>query len=298
MIRFSSHRFKGIRASRILLGLTAGLLFGFRIPAFVFALDQSFDHSAWDQFLKEYVHEDGRLDYQAAKEHPELLDRYLRQLASIDGFDLRDHWPREERLALWLNAYHAGLVRIVLDHYPVKSIQDIPGVWDSDRIGVAGRFYSLNDIRSRHLIGYFRDEKIHAALACGAVSCPRLRQEAYVGPRVEGQLHLATREFVNDPARNRILSGQKKIELSRIFKWYGGDFQLDFGRIENDRGLSPSEYAVLSFVAHYLEDSEKIRHLEEGDYKLRYLPFDWALNDGARNNPLADAHLGGAPKGN
>lgn len=243
----------------------------------LWALDQPFDHSTWDRLLAQFVDDQGQVDFPSLQKDPSLLDEYLGQIARIEGVDFTKRWPREEKLALWLNAYHAGVLKTVLDHYPVKSIQDIPGVWDTDFIQVAGRFYSLNDIRARHLMGTYRDEKIHTALACGAVSCPRLRKEAFQGPRVEGQLFLAAREFVNDLTKNQIDPSQRKIKLSTIFKWYAGDFKLDFGRFENDRGLSQNDYAVLSFVAHYLEDVKKVQYLEEGEYKISYLPFNWGL---------------------
>ncbi|HXV27862.1 MAG TPA: hypothetical protein VD913_02755, partial [bacterium] len=48
---------------------------------------------------------------------------------------------------------------------------------------------------------------------------------------------------------------------------------------ENDLKRSPQQMAVLSFIAHYLEDAKKIEYLEEGRYKIKYLPFDWDLNE-------------------
>ena len=255
------------------------LSFVFFFPSALFALDKPFDHSAWDQFLKEFVNEQGEVNYEAAQKTPTLLNHYIEQLAAVDYEDLVRKWPREEKLALWLNAYHVGVTRAILDHYPVQSIQNIAGVWDLPLVRIGNQTFSLNHIRARQLLGVYRDEKIHLALACGAKSCPRLRREAFTGPRVEGQLFLATRDFVNDPIYTQITPGQKKIHVSRIFKWYAKDFTLDFGSVEIGRKLAPEEIAVLSFIAHYLEDSQKVQYLEDGRYKIQYLLFDWKLND-------------------
>ncbi len=250
-------------------------------PGRIFALDEPFDHSRWDQFLSRFVNEEGEVDYKAAKAAPALLTQYLEQLGSISPADFKKNWPREERLALFMNAYNAGCIAAILQHYPVKTIQSIPGIWDLQFIKIAGRGYSLNQIRTQHLLQVFRDEKIHTALACPAKSCPRLIQEAYTGPRVEGQLFLAARRFVNDSRWTQILPEAGKVRISKIYQWYGNDFNLDFGApADNERGFSPAEYAVLSFIAHYLDDPEKTKFLEEGDFKVKYLDFDWTLNEG------------------
>ena len=259
--------------------LWAASLLLFFSPVPLFALEQPFDHGLWDQFLKEFVSEEGQVDYKAVKANPSLLTRYLKKLESIDPADFGRHWPREERLALFINAYHAGCVAAIIQHYPVRTIQTIPGIWDLDFIKIAGLNYSLNRIQARELLQAFRDEKIHAALACPAKSCPRLIQEAYTGPRVEGQLFLAARRFVNGAEWTQILPGEKKVTLSKIYKWYGSDFRLDFGMPANEQGFSPTDYAVLSFIAHYLEDPQKVKFLEEGDFKIKYLEFDWSLNE-------------------
>lgn len=261
-----------------------------KILAFFFLLSWSFpafsaqpiDHSAWDQFLKRYVNEEGLVDYQGAKSSTEL-ELYRKQLASIRD-PLRKK-PREELLALWLNAYNTAVILLILEHYPIKEINDVPGGWDLPILEVAGIKQSLNHILSSELIWNFRDEKIHLALSCGAQSCPRLKQEAFQGPTVEGQLFNATREFVNDSKYVRIVPENHKVEISQIFKWHAGDFKLDFGATENERKLTREEFAVLSFIAYYLEDVDKTTFLEEEEYKIRYIPFDWSLNEWKRENP-------------
>jgi hypothetical protein len=143
------------------------------------------------------------------------------------------------------------------------------------------RTLSLNEIRSSELIGNFRDEKIHLALAFGAKGSPRLKREAFTGARVEGQLFMAVKEFVNDAGQNKIVPGDRKIHISRLYKWYGADFRLDFASPGFDDRYSETEKAVLAFLAHYLNDQEQIDYLAGGGYKISYLPFDWRLNDWA-----------------
>lgn len=254
------------------------------------AAGQGFDHSLWDAFLKKYVNEKGEVNYAAVKQDPSMLNDYLNLFSTEapDGFGVS--WPREEMLAFWMNVYNAGVIKLIVEHYPVKNIQQIPSVWDISAIHIGDKMQvSLNEIRMQRLIGAYRDEKIHLALSCGAEGCPKLQRQAFTGANVEGQLFLATRAFLRDPQNVEIIPGKKKIKLSRIFKWYGYDFNLDFGTPERIGKFSNEEMSVLSFLAYYLENEDQIAFLEEGHYKIYYFPFDWTLNDWKADAPSAVA---------
>jgi hypothetical protein len=260
------------------------LLCCFVFSSVAFSASTPFDHSLWDAFLKKYVNEKGEVNYRAIVQDPKELNDYLTHLMAADPFAVTKRWPREEAMAFWLNAYHALLIKLIVESYPIASVQKIPSVSDiaAFRLGdpkTGQTQYSLNDIRAKNLIGTYRDEKIHLALSVGARGGPRLMREAFTGPKVEGQLFLLTRQFVNDPAKVDITPGRKKIRISKVFKWYGSDFNLDFGTPQPIGKLSPIESAVLSFLAYYLGDEAKSEFLEDGAYKIEYLPFDWSLND-------------------
>jgi len=260
------------------------LLCCFTFSHAAFSVSDAFDHSLWDAFLKKYVNERGEVNYRAIVQDPKELNYYLAHLMAADPSAVIKKWPREEAMAFWLNAYHALLIKLIVENYPVASVQKIPSVSDiaAFRLGdpKTGQIqYSLNDIRVKNLIGTYRDEKIHLALSVGARGGPRLMREAFTGPKVEGQLFLLTRQFVNDPAQVDVVPGRKKIRISKVFKWYGADFNLDFGTPQPVGKSTPIESAVLSFLAYYLEDEAKSEFLQDGSYKLAYLPFDWSLND-------------------
>lgn len=253
----------------------------------VFAFE-GFDHSLWDSFLKEYVNENGDVDYRRVKENREILDDYLALLSTASLREVTHDWPREESLAFWLNAYNAAVIKAIVDHYPVKSIQEIPSVWSmTEVLHVGENAFSLNDIRATELLGVYHDEKIHLVLSCGAESCPKLKRKAFTGPEVEGMLFFTTREFVNNDECVDIVPGRKDIKISKIFKWYMNDFNLDFGSTKRHRDLSMSETSLLSFLAYYLEDITKIDAIEEDIKKIKYLPFNWGLNDWNNKTPVS-----------
>lgn len=259
-----------------------------------YRLSEPFDHSLFNSYLQKVVNSKGEINIERAQQNQSMLDEYLGHFSSkefLEG-DFYKHWPREERLAALLNLYHAGLIKQILNYYPISTVNEVPGFWDMGVVWLGTKSsLSLNEIRGVKLMENFRDEKIHTVLACGAVSCPGFPQRAFSGPEVEGQLYVAARGFVNSEAFVQILPDKKRVLLSRIFKWYASDFQLDFGFTDEAEIFTPGENAVLSFVAYYLDDVEKIQFLEERRYKIKYLPFDWKLNvwqDGA-GTPDTDA---------
>jgi hypothetical protein len=128
------------------------------------------------------------------------------------------------------------------------------------------------------LVNRFKDERPHCALSLGARSGPLLRAEAYTARMVDKQLHEDAVRFVNDERRNIIIPDKKRVAISMIFKWDAKDFIPNFGTIETFRRWSIEDMAVMGFISFYVADEEKAVFLEAGNYKIRYLDFDWKLN--------------------
>ncbi|MDW5287489.1 DUF547 domain-containing protein [Formosa sp. PL04] len=55
-------------------------------------------------------------------------------------------WSKNEKLAYWINTYNAFIIKLILDHYSVKSIRDIKEPWDIEFIDIADKTYSLGAI--------------------------------------------------------------------------------------------------------------------------------------------------------
>jgi hypothetical protein len=233
------------------------------------------DHTAFAQLLRTHVDASGYVDYAALAAHADsVLVPYLQQLAATNPATL----SRDARLAFWLNAYNAYTLKLIADHYPVESIQDItPGAGPSIpkvnspflvEVGaVADTVRTLDEIEHDIIRERFDEPRIHFALVCAAVSCPRLRREPYVGDRLGAQLDDQARTFLHTAGKNEIPSGPDRVSVSRIFKWFAGDF-----------GGSKSD--VQRFLAPYFGDPVGSR-LAEANYTLDYLDYDWTLNDQA-----------------
>jgi len=216
----------------------------------------------YDALLAEHVDDAGFVDYRALKADPARLDRYLDYLADVD----LDAMTRDERLATLINAYNAFTLRLILDHYPVESIKDIPTAhrWVAKRWNLGGRTVSLDDIEHGIIRKQFDEPRIHFAVVCAAVDCPPLRREAYTAARLDAQLEDQTRYVHNHDRWLRYQPGGGTIHLTSLYKWYGEDFD----------GHADS---LLDYVARYHAPLRQA--LAGGDEPaIRYLDYDWALN--------------------
>ncbi|MBI3021053.1 MAG: DUF547 domain-containing protein [Candidatus Omnitrophica bacterium] len=222
------------------------------------------DHSAWDAILKRYVNGAGLVNYAAVKEDRAALDGYLASVSTVDVTSL----SRDARLAFWINAYNACVIKGVLDHYPVKSVKGIKGFFDAIRYPIAGASLTLNEIEARgRALG---DWRIHMALVCASSSCPVLRNEAYVPERIDEQLGDQARRFLADPSRGlRFDEGGSVLWVSKIFTWYAKDFVPE-GRLTAE--------ALVPVIAPYL-DPAQAQAIRDRKPKLKFLDYDWLLND-------------------
>lgn len=237
----------------------------------------SFDHSTWNECLGR-VASNGYVNYAALKNDRALLDTYLDEVGAL-SIDVLGSFNREERIAFWINLYNASLVRLILDAYPVNSIEEIPELYDSRTIGVIGEYFSLRELRDELLRRGFRDERIMIALSSGRMDSPRLLPEAYVGNRLEEQLNRAANQFVDDPSLNLISPGGKKIYLSSLFHDFGEDFVFNYGSSDTPKRFSETEAAVIGFLLNHSRDPQKRLFLNTGRYKVDYLAYNSRLND-------------------
>ncbi len=183
-------------------------------------------HQQWDKLLKKHVNASGMVSYKGFQKDKADLDSYLKTLSDNAP---QSSWSENEQKAYWINAYNAFTVALILKHYPVKSIKDIGGKiykvntpWDIKFINLGGKKYDLNNIEHGILRKKFDDPRIHFALVCASISCPRLRNEAYTAAQLNAQLEDAGKDFLNDKSKNRV--NTEKAELSKYFSWYKGDF--------------------------------------------------------------------------
>jgi len=229
--------------------------------------------------------ENSRFYSQEEENDPEFAS----QLADLDPQTF-DAWNSTDRMSLWINAYNGLTLMAIVDDYPIQSsflaslrfpknsIRQISGVWDRLEFEIMGRPTTLDQIEHGILRQDFNDPRIHFALVCAALGCPPLRNEPYLGDRLDEQLDDQVRQFLEDSKKFRIDRSTNTVYLSKILDWYGEDFSSESGDPVYFRGHDLEEKAVLRFISEYLSPEER-KYLKEADYRLRYLDYDWSLNE-------------------
>ena len=229
------------------------------------------DHAAWDRFLAAnlVLGRDGisRVAYgNLSRADRRALARYVDALAAVPISRHR----RAEQLAYWINLYNALTIKVVLDHYPVKSIREINispgwfsiGPWDRKLIEVEGAVISLNDIEHRILRPIWRDARIHYAVACASLGCPNLAPEAYHAKTMDRRLSEGARAYVNH-SRGVSIEGQR-LYVSTIYKWFAEDF-------------GGGEKAVLDHLRRFA--TPELANRLANFIAIDGYRYDWAINN-------------------
>lgn len=219
-------------------------------------------HDLFTEILQEYVDSNGMVDYGRLQQDSAKFNVYLDLLSENHPND--KHWTKSEQLAYWINAYNAFTLQLIVRNYPITSIKDITPVtlpfvvspWDVKFINIEGREYDLNQIEHGIIRAQFDQPMIHFGLVCAAKGCPKLRTEAYTAEEVDAQLAEQASDFVNDQMKN--LTGSPNPKVSKIFRWYKGDFTDSSSLAEYLNSISDDSIA--------------------SDADIDYLDYNWELN--------------------
>jgi len=241
------------------------------------------NHAQWSALLKKHVivlngGKASQLRYAGMAADRAQLTAYIDTLAKVSEADFK-RWNRNQQLAFLINAYNANMINKILMRYPnIKSVWDygklIGNPFKDNFISLLGRKMTLDNIEHDTIRapGAHDDPRIHFAVNCASVGCPMLREEAYVGDRIDAQLENQTVRFLSDRSRNRVGS-DGKLEVSRIFDWYGDDFR------KGHRGFKTLESLFARYAALLTDNAEQQKHVRDGMAPIRFLDYDWRLND-------------------
>lgn len=231
-------------------------------------------HAAWTEVLQRFVDDRGLVDYVGLAADRETFDRYVRSVETISPRSHPELFPtREAALAYYVNAYNALVFKGVLARGPEDR-----SVWRglvsgftffvAMRVEVGGEKTSLKALEDNVIRGEFEDPRIHAALNCASIGCPRLPREAFDPEKLDAQLDQAMTEFVSDSRHVRIEAESKTVFLSKIFDWFSDDF------LSEEKWRGASDPNVLDYVNRYREPGAQIPR----SYKITFPDYDKAIN--------------------
>lgn len=244
-------------------------------------------HKAWNALLKKHVVPiDGgkasQVGYAEFAKDRAQLKAYLESLSKVSEQEFKS-WGKEQQLAFLINAYNAATIEKILTRYPnIKSIWDFGKVFGhpfKDKfVRLLGKEMSLDDIEHDTIRaeGAYDDPRIHFAVNCAAITCPMLREEAYVAERLDRQLEEQTMRFLSDHSRNRYNRETRALEVSKIFDsypWYGGDFKRGW------KGFQSLEQFFAKYANLLAGNPEHQKLIRDRKAEIRHLDYDWGLND-------------------
>jgi hypothetical protein len=222
------------------------------------AQPDKFDHSNFDLLLKANVDEIGMVNYLAFKNNQDF-DDYIASITEADLSNLNDF----EKLAFYINAYNATVIKNVVDHWPLDSPMDVEGFFNKIKHRIAGKEITLDELEHEYAL---KIEPVlsHFGLVCAAQSCPKLTNIAYNSKTIINQLEENGKVFLNDDKKNKLDRENKILYLSELFRWFKNSFIEKYGSLEN---------TALNFM-----NAEDKLFIKNNEIEIKFLKYNWKLN--------------------
>lgn len=209
----------------------------------------------------------GFVDYDGIRADP-AFDRFVAGLGTARPADLDG---RDARLAFLINAYNALAIRGILDGYSPASRLGRYTYFKRREYALLGQDTTLEALEHGQILP-LAEPRVHFAIVCASISCPRLASQAYRPASLESQLDAAARSFINDGARNRYDVKRRVAFLSSIFDWYAADFVRAAGSVQK-------------YLARYVSDPATAELLARDGFEVQFTDYDWDLNGVYRGKP-------------
>jgi len=235
---------------------------------------EPFSHEDWTAVLGDFVDDEGRVDYIGLSKNSDGFTRYVQAVGKISPAVAPELFPtREEQLAYYLNAYNAMVFEGVLRRGPEEE-----SVWSGlvsglkffgmMKVKVGGEKMSLKTLEDEYIREQFQDPRVHAALNCASIGCPRLRRTAFEPETLEQDLNSAMQAFVSVDLHVQIDRERKSVILSKIFDWFEDDF------LDDEKRKGNSHPTILDAINRYRSVDEQIPR----GYKVGFRPYDKRIN--------------------
>jgi Protein of unknown function, DUF547 len=217
--------------------------------------------AAWTKVLTRYVDDAGRIDFDSLRRNHVDLDRVVAFIAAVDPGSQPQRFPdKHSRLAFYINAYNALAMYGIVQAGVPESLGGLTKFtfFYLRTFTVGGKSISLYKFEN-DVIRPLGEERVHFALNCMVVSCPRLPRVAFSAAALEGQLDTAARQFIGDTRNVWIEHTKREVWLSAIFDFYTEDFLTH----------APS---LVAYVNRYRAAQIP------SDFKVHFLEYHWTVN--------------------
>jgi len=247
---------------------------------------------AFTPILKEYVNQQGLVNYPKMRRFRAQLDDAIEKFANLPP-EVYITWSQNEKIAFWMNAYNICKLKAIIDNYPIKpsrfmllfypanSVMHIQGIRDKTYFMIMGIQYTLVEIERDVLLGRFEEPRALFAISYGTMSSAAVRPEPYLGKVLEKQFDEQVKNYFARPDGFRIDEANKIVYLSPIFKmyqWHEDSLLKRYGTNQLFRQFQPVDRAVLNFIKDYISPANA-DFLKKKEYSIEYIRYDWQLNE-------------------
>jgi hypothetical protein len=251
-------------------------------------------HEKCAPILKKFVNEKGMVDYRKLKLKTVELKELLGEFEKLDHNDYLS-WPEKDKIAFWINLYNIQTLRIIADNYPIKPwrpnliwwpptdirhINKVIGGIEEQKFAVMAEIFTLSEIEDRFFRKQFDEPRVFFAICGATLASPPLHNEPYYGERLDQQLDDQVRKFLTDRRGFRIDKKKSRVYLYALLQpsIYGDQFKKKYGTDKKFKDQEPAIRAVLNFIIKYVSRSDA-SFLETHNYAVRFIKYDWRLND-------------------
>ena len=219
----------------------------------------------WTAVLKRHVDAKGRIDFTGLMRDRAGLDDVVRFIAAVDPDSNPALFPTTaSRLAYYVDAYNALAMYGVVDAGVPERFGRFGRIrfFYLRKFVMGGRPVSLYSLEN-DVIRPMGDPRVHFALNCMSVSCPKLPQTAYTAEGLGRELDAAARAFMSEDRNVHVDRNRREVTLSAIFGFYTKDFLAK----------APS---LITYVNRYRAEPVQM------DYKVVFADYDWTINAQSR----------------
>ncbi len=233
-------------------------------PGFTADLTPEQADRLWAVILKQAVDAQGRIDFAGLAQNPSRLSAYVAYIGRTAPHNRPDLFPdRNSRLTYYLNSYNAlamyGVGKLGVED-GFESLLDRAQFFKYTRYAVGGDWISLQDYENE-IIRPLGDPRVHFALNCMVVGCPRLPRVPFQADQLNKQLERATHEFLNQSRNVQVRIKKKEVYLSEILDFYTEDFV--------DRKHTPT---LIAYINRYRKTPVPAH------YDIEFIHYDWTIN--------------------
>jgi Protein of unknown function, DUF547 len=215
----------------------------------------------WARVLARFVDDQGRVAFEALSRERQDLDAYVAWINHTGPANNPSLFGSADAvLAYHVNAYNALAMHAILDAGIPTTLAGIRKVFFFlfKRVQVAGESISLYGYENK-VIRALGDPRIHFALNCMSVGCPRLPREPFDAPQLQAQLERETQRFFADSRHLQVDDKAQLVRVSEILSFFTADFLA----------VAPT---LLDYINRYRQPAIP------QSYRVAFIPYDWTVN--------------------